>query len=227
MTSGAQESFRASTPESTSPTAEDKHASSRMQGGAACATRPGLSQWGLLWSVHRCIGFKRSPTGLADGQGPVTAATARPGSGLHHRIGLAPQQPSAGLPARGELILVDFSGRLYGLAPRDANNADSRGFDADWVLQPVATGWLAAGRAGLVIASGRAWMVICPNGCRCLRLGGWIDQLAWQAGCCGWLAVAGGAEIWIWNRDESGLGCRRCAVQALASHGPELESICA
>jgi len=98
-------------------------------GRVGCCAPAWLLQWGLLfWSGPPVM---VEPHLLArDGPGPVDAGDLRgSGSGLRFTgIGLGgPCRPSRDLPARRELILVDFQARAW-IGPFRRKRCSSRGF---------------------------------------------------------------------------------------------------
>ncbi|APD47732.1 WD40 repeat domain-containing protein [Synechococcus sp. CS-602] len=131
-------------------------------------------------------------------QGPVTQRLRGRVQGCITGLAWAPHAAQLGIAsAEGELILVDFqAGVDWPL--RDANDADSRGFDAMGFSS--CGNWLAAAGEGGVVSLWRLDGDL-PQRMSVPPVGGWIDQLAWQPGGA-LLAVARGAEIWIWNRDD-------------------------
>ncbi|MCS5700802.1 WD40 repeat domain-containing protein [Cyanobium sp. FGCU-52] len=101
--------------------------------------------------------------------------------------------------AAGEFIFVDFAAGVD-WPLHEASETGSQGFNA---LGLSSCGrWLAAGGEGGVLSLWRLdgevpLQVVVP------AIGGWIDQLTWQPDGL-LLAVARGAEIWIWHSENQG-----------------------
>ena len=101
--------------------------------------------------------------------------------------------------AAGEFILIDFAAGvdwpLHEASDTARQGLDTLGFSS-------CGGWLAAGGEDGVLSLWRLddevpLQVVVP------AIGGWIDQLAWQPDGP-LLAVARGAEIWIWHSENQG-----------------------
>ena len=110
----------------------------------------------------------------------------------------APHAPQLAIAsAAGDFSLVDFAAGVD-WPLQEANDSGSQGFDA---LGFSSCGrWLAAGGEGGALSLWRLdgdapVLLFVP------AIGGWIDKLAWQPDGP-LLAVARGAEIWIWHGED-------------------------
>jgi len=210
MTSGAQ-NLPGSTPESTSPSGGGKHASSRCRVGC-CATRPGCLFSGGCFLEWSTVMVETLTYWLADAaQGPVTQRLAAGFRAASPGLAWAPHAATARIAsAEGELILVTF--RPAWIGPSRRQRCRQSGLLTPWMLQLWPNWRAAAERAGLFRSGGLDGdlpqrMSVPPVGAGSINWPG-------KPGGCG-CAVARGAEIWIWNRDDS-LAAAAAQSQALA-----------
>jgi len=159
---------------------------------------------------------------LADAKVQYAADCAQ-GSGrcIHRNVPGAPWQPQLGI-ASAEGAADHWSGLSgrRGCGPFATPRwQDIGAFDAMGILQLLAN-WLGGCRRGGGVCALGALDGDLPQGVGASG-GGWIRSTAWQAGVVRAGSGRPGAEIWDLDAEKrSGLAARRCAVPALARHGP-------